>query len=97
MENNNEITRVKKKIRAKLISKELTNIIVGLISFIMLSVIFGYIGYKFCLDNEYDIQRGIVFSIFYITRFYPYIYWNNIAINNHIIIYWSIYFSNKKG
>ena len=40
MENNNEITRVKKKIRDKLISEELTDIIVGLISFLILSGIF---------------------------------------------------------
>ena len=65
MENNNEITRVKKKIRDKLISEELTDIIVGLISFLILSGIFGYIGYKFCLDNGYDIQKGIVFGILF--------------------------------
>ena len=65
MENNNEITRVKKKIRDKLISEELTDIIVGLISFLILSAIFGYIGYKFCLDNGYDIQKGIVFVILF--------------------------------
>ena len=65
MEDNNEIIRAKKKIKDKLISKELTDIIVGLISFIMLSAIFGYIGYSFCLDNGYDIQKGIVFGILF--------------------------------
>ena len=65
MEDNNEIIRAKKKIKDKLISKELTDIIVGLISFIILSCIFGYIGYKFCLENGYDVQRGIVFSILF--------------------------------
>lgn len=65
MEDNNEIIRAKKKIKDKLISKELTDIIVGLIAFIMLSVIFGYIGYSFCLDNGYDIQKGIVFGILF--------------------------------
>ena len=31
----------------------------------MLSAIFGYIGYSFCLDNGYDIQKGIVFGILF--------------------------------
>ena len=65
MEDNNEIIRAKKKIKDKLISKELTDIIVGLIAFIILSCIFGYIGYKFCLENGYDVQRGIVFCILF--------------------------------
>lgn len=65
MEDNNEVIRAKKKIRDKLISQELTDIIVGLIAFIMLSVIFGYIGYSFCLDNGYDIKKGIVFGILF--------------------------------
>lgn len=65
MEKSDEIIRAKKKIKDKLISQELTDIIVGLIAFIMLSGVFGYIGYSFCLDNGYDIQKGIVFGILF--------------------------------
>ena len=63
MEDNEQI--IKSKIKNELIGKELTNIIVGLITFIMVSGIFGYIGYSFCLDNGYEIQKGIVFAILF--------------------------------
>lgn len=55
MDNKEEITNIKQKINDELKSKELTEIIVELIRFIILSGIFGYIGYSFCADNNYDI------------------------------------------
>lgn len=62
MGDNEKITKEKKEMKEELKSKELTEIIVGLLSFMILSGIFGYVGYKFCLDNHYDIQKGIVFG-----------------------------------
>lgn len=60
-----EKATIKKKIKNNLISADLTPIIVRLLCFLILSGIFGYIGYNFCLDNGYDIQRGIIFSILF--------------------------------
>ena len=56
---------IKKEIKKDLINEDLNDILKGIISFIMLSIIFWYIGYKFCIDNNYDVQRGIVFSILF--------------------------------
>lgn len=56
---------IKQQIKKDLINKDLNDILKGIISFIMLSIIFGYIGYKFCIANNYDVQRGIVFSILF--------------------------------
>lgn len=58
-----EKATIKKKIKNNLISADLTPIIVRLLCFLIISGIFGYIGYSFCLDNGYDIQRGIIFAI----------------------------------
>ena len=60
-----EKATIKKKIKNNLISADLTPIIVRLLCFLILSGIFGYIGYSFCLDNGYDIQRGIIFAILF--------------------------------
>lgn len=60
MSNNEEI--IKKKISDELKNKELTDLIIKIIYFLIPSVIFGYIGYSFCIDNNYDIQKGIVFG-----------------------------------
>lgn len=65
MSDNKETAKIKKKISNELKSRELTQIIIGLLCFFVLSGIFGYIGYSFCLDNNYDIQRGIVFGILF--------------------------------
>lgn len=53
-------TEEKEKIKNDLISEELSELLIGLICVITASCLFGYIGYKFCLDNTYDIQKGIV-------------------------------------
>ena len=58
-----EKATIKKKIKNNLISADLTPIIVRLLCFLIISGIFGYIGYSFCLDNGYDIQRGIISAI----------------------------------
>lgn len=63
MEDNEQI--IKRKIKDDLISKELTELLVGLISFFILSGICGYIGYSFCLDNNYDVPKGIVFGVLF--------------------------------
>ena len=47
MDDKEEITKIKKKINDKLKNKELTEIIVGLICFFILSGICGYIGYYY--------------------------------------------------
>ena len=52
-----EKATIKKKIKNNLISADLTPIIVRLLCFLIISGIFGYIGYSFCLDNGYDIQK----------------------------------------
>lgn len=57
MINKEEIIRIKKEINEELKSKELTGIIIGLICFFILSGIFGYIGYSFCADNNYDVKK----------------------------------------
>ena len=57
------------EIKKDLINEDLNDILKGLISFLILSIIFGYIGYRFCLDNNYDVQRGIVFSILFAIGF----------------------------
>lgn len=62
MIDNEKKLRSKKQISNDLKNKELTEMIVGLFSFMILSCLFGYIGYVFCTDNNYDIQRGIVFG-----------------------------------
>ena len=56
---------IKQEIKKDLINEDLNDILKGLISFLILSLLFGYIGYKFCIDNNYDVQRGIVFSILF--------------------------------
>lgn len=55
----------KKKIKKELKDKELGDIILGLIYFIVASGIFGYIGYIFCKGNQLDAQRGMVFWALY--------------------------------
>lgn len=65
MINKEEKIRIKKEINEELKSKELTEIIIGLICFFILSGIFGYIGYSFCADNNYDVKKGIVFGILF--------------------------------
>ena len=47
------------------IKKKIKNKLIRLLCFLILSGIFGYIGYSFCLDNGYDIQRGIIFAILF--------------------------------
>ena len=47
------------------IKKKIKNNLIRLLCFLILSGIFGYIGYSFCLDNGYDIQRGIIFAILF--------------------------------
>ncbi len=49
-------------IKEELISKELTELIKLLLSFIFLGVLFGYTGYKYSIDNNQDIKHGIVFG-----------------------------------
>ena len=57
--------RSKEEINNILKSAELTELLVRLISFFILSGICGYIGYSFCLDNNYDVPKGIVFGILF--------------------------------
>ncbi len=56
----NKETEEKEKIKNDLISEELSELMIGLICVITASCLFGYIGYRFCLDSTYDIQKGIV-------------------------------------
>lgn len=60
----NEVDR-KKEIKRKLISKDLTKYLKIFIPTIIIGVIFGYIGYKYNLDNNGDLKRGIIFGAIY--------------------------------
>lgn len=44
------------------IKKELTELIKSLLAFIFLTVLFGYAGYTYSIDNNQDIKHGIVFG-----------------------------------
>ena len=52
----------KEDIKKELISKDLNELIKPLFMFVLLSVLFGYIGYRYCIDNNLDIIHGIVFG-----------------------------------
>ena len=59
---NSEKVRNKVDIKKELISKELTELIKSLLAFIFLTVLFGYAGYTYSIDNNQDIKHGIVFG-----------------------------------
>ena len=58
----NEKVKTKDDIKRDLISKDLTELIKPLFIFVLLAILFGYIGYKYCIDNNLDIIHGIVFG-----------------------------------
>lgn len=51
-----------KEINNELKDKELSRLLKNLLLFTIMSCIFGYIGYRFCVDNDYDVKRGIIFG-----------------------------------
>ena len=59
---NSEKVKNKVDIKKELISKELTELIKSLLAFIFLTVLFGYAGYTYSIDNNQDIKHGIVFG-----------------------------------
>ena len=59
---NSEKGKTKLDIKRNLISKDLTELIKPLFTFVVLAVLFGYGGYKYCIDNNLDIIHGIVFG-----------------------------------
>ena len=59
---NSEKVKNKVDIKKELISKELTELIKSLLAFIFLTVLFGYAGYTYIIDNNQDIKHGIVFG-----------------------------------
>ena len=62
---NSEEDKNKEDIKRELISKELTEVIKGLLACIGLAILFGYAGFTYCVDNNEDVKHGIVFgSIF---------------------------------
>ena len=63
MRENEEV--IKKKIKNDLKNEDLNEILKGLICFLILSIVFGYIGFIFCRDNNYDVQRGIIFGVLF--------------------------------
>lgn len=65
MENNNKDIEKEKnliKIKRKLISKELDELLKPLLAFIVLTCLFGYAGYTYSIDNNLDIKHGIIFG-----------------------------------
>ena len=54
--------KTKEDIKKDLISKDLNELIKPLFMFVLLSVLFGYLGYRYCIDNNLDIIHGIVFG-----------------------------------
>lgn len=48
-------------INKELISKDLTELIKPLLTFVILAILFGYAGYKYSIDNGQDIRHGIIF------------------------------------
>lgn len=59
---NNVKVKTKEDIKKDLISKDLNELIKPLFMFVLLSVLFGYLGYRYCIDNNLDIIHGIVFG-----------------------------------
>ena len=61
---NKEIKKAKTNsdINKELISKDLTELIKPLLVFELLAILFGYIGYKYSIDNGLDIRHGIIFG-----------------------------------
>ena len=61
---NKEIKKSKSNsdINKELISKDLTELIKPLLTFVILAVLFGYAGYKYSIDNGQDIRHGIIFG-----------------------------------
>ena len=64
MENNEKKEKVKSELEIKkeLISKDLTALMKYFITFLLLAGIFGFIGYKYCVDNNESILKGIVYG-----------------------------------
>ena len=57
---NNVKVKTKEDIKKDLISKDLNELIKPLFMFVLLSVLFGYIGYRYCIDNNLDIIHGMI-------------------------------------
>jgi len=45
--------------------KKITDLLINVFTFVALSCIFGYAGYSFCIDNDYDPQKGMIFGALY--------------------------------
>ena len=58
----NEKVKTKEDIKKDLISKDLNELIKPLFIFVLLAILFGYAGYRYCIDNNLDIIHGIVFG-----------------------------------
>ena len=61
---NNEKNKVKSELEIKkeLISKDLTVLLKSLITFLLLAIIFGFIGYKYSIDNSENVLNGIIYG-----------------------------------
>lgn len=83
---------IKQQIKKDLINEDLNDILIGLICFLILSIILGYVGYSFGIHNNYDVQRGIVFSILFAIglSFLKAINRGKIAYFIYIIIYFIV-------
>ena len=49
-------------IKKELISKDLNELIKPLLIFVVLTILFGYAGYVYSVDNNLDIKHGIIFG-----------------------------------
>ena len=67
MKNNDKKIQDKK---TKINNDELFKVIGQIILCIFLSCFFGYCGYTYCIDNNYDIAKGIVFG-----ALFPFVLW----------------------
>ena len=61
---NNEKNKIKSELEIKkeLISKDLAVLLKSVITFLILAGIFGFIGYKYCVDNSENILNGIIYG-----------------------------------
>ena len=57
-----ELEKSNQDIKNELISKDLTELLKPLLAFVVFSVLFGYAGYSYSLDNNEDISHGIIFG-----------------------------------
>ena len=64
MENENDELKRKNNIRIRLRNEELSNFMQSLIVLIFSIGLFAYIGYSFCVDNNYIVLNGIILGPF---------------------------------